>query len=437
MRARTIIATALGAVTALISVPALAFGAGVNPISVSDSLNPGDVVHITKTVSTPSISPKPDILFLIDNTASMSGAIANVRSGMNNIITSVKAAQPDAQFAVATYADMTDLIPFAVATNLTSDAAVAQTAVDSIPLTNGNDWPEDQINALWQVSDGGAIAWRTGSSRIVVWVGNAYGHDPSNGHTMVEAIASLSAGGVRVVAIDAGIPNLGLDQTGQATAISQGTGGSLYTGVDAAAVSTTILSGLTSIPATVTAAPICDAGLSISLTPASRTVPSGSDAVFDETLTVAPGATPGATLTCSVPFSINGAAATAEYTQKVTVTVKEAPVSPLAVTCAPGPNPSGKVMPNAAQSGFIRLESSGGAAPVTLTIKDAQSAAVFGPYADGTTIKLTQAPGAKPSVSPFTGAVNKKVVLKGDAVVTATDADGNTATATCGVPPSR
>ena len=57
------------------------------------------------------------------------------------------------------------------------------------------------------------------------------------------------------------------------------------------------------------------------------------------------------------------------------------------------------------------------------------------PYAPDTTIKLTQALGAGPSAVPGEGAVNWKIMLKGDALLTATDAAGNTATATCKVPP--
>ena len=48
---------------------------------------------------------------------------------------------------------------------------------------------------------------------------------------------------------------------------------------------------------------------------------------------------------------------------------------------------------------------------------------------------LTQALGAAPSAVPGEGAVNWKIMLKGDALLTATDAAGNTATATCKVPP--
>ena len=57
-------------------------------------------------------------------------------------------------------------------------------------------------------------------------------------------------------------------------------------------------------------------------------------------------------------------------------------------------------------------------------IHDSDSAAVFGPFADGTTIKLTQAPGATPSQKPRTGDVDWKIKLKGDAQLFFVDASG-------------
>ena len=67
----------------------------------------------------------------------------------------------------------------------------------------------------------------------------------------------------------------------------------------------------------------------------------------------------------------------------------------------------------------------------------AASVAHFGPYAPGTYIKLTQALGATPSSVPFEGMVDWHVTVRGDLLVTATDAAGNTATATCTVPPNK
>ena len=59
------------------------------------------------------------------------------------------------------------------------------------------------------------------SIRFVVWFGNAPGHDPSGGVTEAITIAALNAEGIVVGAIDVG----NLDITGQATRITDATGG--------------------------------------------------------------------------------------------------------------------------------------------------------------------------------------------------------------------
>jgi hypothetical protein len=125
----------------------------------------------------------------------------------------------------------------------------------------------------------------------------------------------------------------------------------------------------------------------------------------------------------------------------VTVEDREAPV----VTCSPGVNPSGKQIPTAGKNpasgqnpdGFYRLlgRDNCDAAP-KLYIKDSASAFVAGPFASGDTVKITQAPGVTPGRKPGAGVVVAHIHLKGDALLYATDADGNVSAAiSCRVPP--
>jgi uncharacterized protein YegL len=115
------------------------------------------------------------------------------------------------------------------------------------------------------------------------------------------------------------------------------------------------------------------------------------------------------------------------------------------VQCAATTNPSGAHVPNAGGNpqsgqnpdGFYELTSSDAVDPnPTIRIADSGSAATFGPFPVGTKIKLTQAPGATPSQKPGAGSIDWHITLKGDALVTATDASGNTsAPVSCLVPP--
>lgn len=115
------------------------------------------------------------------------------------------------------------------------------------------------------------------------------------------------------------------------------------------------------------------------------------------------------------------------------------------VQCAATTNPSGGNVPSAGGNpksgqnpdGFYVLTSSDAVDPnPTIRIADTGSSATFGPFPAGTKIKLTQAPGATPGQKPGPGSIDWHITLKGDALVTATDASGNTsAPVSCLVPP--
>lgn len=281
--------------------------AGVTPASVDETLGLGKSVTVAKTVTTPPIPPKPDVIFLADTTGSMGPAIANVQSNAVSIMNSVLSAQPDAQFGVASYKDFNcDAVPYSLDHAVTASTADANTAIGTWSAAGGCDVPEAQINALYQIANDPATGFRTGSTRIVVWFGDATGHDPSNGHTQADAIAALNAAdGVHVIAVpvNSGFGD-GLDGTGQATAITAATGGSLQPSASPSDVTAAILAGLANLPVTVSwDASSCAPGLNISLVPASQTVTSGDSASFTETISVPTNpALLGTTQSCTVHF---------------------------------------------------------------------------------------------------------------------------------------
>ena len=307
---------------------------GVDPADVTLTLSPGESKTITKTVSTPAIPPKPDITFLIDTTGSMGPVISNVQTNANSILNNVASAQPDAQFAVAEYKDTTDATPFRVAQNLTGDQTAVTNGLNSLVASGGGDLPEANINGLFQVATG-AVSFRPNSSRIVLLIGDAPSHDPSNGHTLADAISALQAADITVLALDLAQ----LDSTGQATAITNATGGELFSGINPSEVSDTILAALSNLPVTVThKLRDCDSHLNVSLTPDSRTVTSGETATFSETISVAADAIPGSTLTCKVDFLLNGMLA-AGFTESISVHVPK--VTPKITTTPSGTAPAG------------------------------------------------------------------------------------------------
>lgn len=432
---RSVVSLAVGLVLA--AAPTLAYAAGVSPATVDKAANPGSTFTVSKTVTTPEIPPKPDIVLVVDSTGSMGDAIANVKTEMGNIVSTVQTAQPQAQFAVVNYKDESDgPAIFTRNTDLTASVSAAQTAVNALSAGGGGDTPEAQLNALWQIgSGGGQISFRPNSSRIVVWFGDQPGHDPSNGHSLADAIASLQGVNARVLAISVGANQL--NAAGQAAAITTATGGTLLSGIPTDGVAAAILSGLSNLPAEVTASTTCDTGLSVSFSPAlPQTVPSGNSVTLTETVTVAANAPQGSTLTCTTKFLINGADAGDGFTQTVSVKVND--VTKPTVSCGPGVNPAGVTPGGWQNAGFFQLVAADNLPGVQVSVKDTVTGTSFGPYAPGTYIKLTQAVGTSTStVSPFEGAVNWQFQFAGDALITATDAAGNTATATCSVPPKK
>ncbi len=295
--------------------------AAVSPDSVVAVKNPGDSFVVKKVVSTPTIPPKPDVVFLADATGSMGSAIANVRIGATNIMNQVRAAQADSQFAVASYRDVGSSYVFRLEQAVTTSIPDAQLGINSWVAAQGGDTPEAQLNALTQLANG-PTGFRPGSSRIIVWFGDAPGHDPSLGATLATTIAALQGAGARVIAISTGANQL--NGSGQAQAIASQTGGLLLNGIDDNAVADAIVSALSNLPVTVTPSIQCDSGLTLALTPTSpETIVSGGNVTYDELITVDPAHPGGVTLTCTVRFLLNGLEQDG-FTETVSVTVNGA-----------------------------------------------------------------------------------------------------------------
>jgi hypothetical protein len=281
----------------------------VVPTSVNIGLPEGGSALISKFVKTPAIPPNADIVLLLDTTRSMISVIDDVQANAASILSSILEAQPTAQLAVAAYKDVAINPPgFTLLQDLTPDTAAALAGIAGLgPGAGGGDAAEDAINALFQIATG-AVSFRPGSSRVVVWIGDAPSHNPSNGRTLLTTIAALQAARIRVIGVSVETSgNEGLDATGQAHAITTATGGPLLIEISPDHVASAILAGLRSLPVEVK--PSIEAispELSLSFTPSVQTVTSGSDATFTELVAVGEGAAPGSVLTARVDFLLNG-----------------------------------------------------------------------------------------------------------------------------------
>ncbi|MFE3406334.1 HYR domain-containing protein [Streptomyces anulatus] len=299
----------------------------VTPATLEEALDPGGSTGVDKQVRTPAIPPRPDVVLLVDGTASMADPIRSVRENLPAITGKILAEQPDSHFAVATFGDQEGDVNagFQVLTGLTDDLAKVQEGVDQLKtdLGGASRGPsEDWINGLWQIADGagGTTVFRDGSSPVVVLVGDASSHSPSNGHTIDDTIFALQDKGVRVIGVDvestigdglngngdAGDPEYVEDPPttpGQATRIIEATGGRLLEGIDGDRVAEAIIEGFDNLPTSVGyRLDACDPHLTVTLDPPTRQLTSGETAHFAETVDVSEDAPQGTTLTCTVQF---------------------------------------------------------------------------------------------------------------------------------------
>lgn len=158
--------------------------------SVNDFvLEMGQTFEETITVDLPAdyLPPKLDVYFLADNTDSMGPILGALQSATGSIVNTPALAGSDVAFGVARYTDPYDgdfghqKNSFEVLqTPTTVQSDVAKATKKWAALKVGGDASEGQFYALDQLAEpaGGLVGWRSGSKRIILWIGDYPGHDP-------------------------------------------------------------------------------------------------------------------------------------------------------------------------------------------------------------------------------------------------------------------
>ena len=247
-----------GALVFLLTLPLAAFADSISPNMFSGSLSPGGTLTIDKIVTIDDEAPVDvplDVVFLVDTTGSMGGPIDDAQMAAGAILTGLSGFG-DLMVGVAEYKDFPVSpfgspgdTPFSILTDLSSDIGVGgavRTAIDDLsPVSGGNDTPESNLHALSESAT--AFSWRAGSERVIVWLGDAPGHEGTEAGypgtaTTASTVTALTGAGITVHGISY-TPGGGLDATGQATTITSATGGSLQSGAgfDADALAMAIL----------------------------------------------------------------------------------------------------------------------------------------------------------------------------------------------------
>ncbi len=226
---------------------------------------------ITVTVPPNGATPKADVYLLADTTGSMSSVIEAVKAGAGAILGDPALAAFDVAWGVGNYRDFPVPSPnsYAFQHQLapTTDTTAADLAIGAWSAAEGGDISEGQLYALHELATNAGIGWRPDSKRIIVWFGDAPGHDPictdltglATAITEASATADLVGADITVVAVSTttGAPDAldgdpqadagdyttcpGTGSPGQATRITAATpGGTHVSGIDPANIVATL-----------------------------------------------------------------------------------------------------------------------------------------------------------------------------------------------------
>lgn len=277
----------------------------IDPTSNDWRLNRCDRVRekITVTIPPSGAAPKADVYLLADTTGSMFSVLDAVKAGVSVILNNPALAGFDVAWGVGNYRDfpvdgVRNSYAFVHQVSPTTTTAVADAAISTWSADEGSDGPEGQLFAFHRIATDPAIGWRPDSKRILVWFGDAPGHDPiptalsglAAAITEASATGDLTGADITVVAVSTTTgypaaldddpnatsfdyaPSVPAGAAGQATRIAAATAGSHTTGVNPGDIVMTL--------ATLIAAAVASTG-SVSL------VPTGDTAQFVESITPA------------------------------------------------------------------------------------------------------------------------------------------------------
>lgn len=247
---------ALGAAAVVALSGGMAWGDSISPETFSATLAVGESVTIKKTVTVDAgtlTTGKVDVMFLFDTSGSMGSTIDAAKANAAAIL-SQTSGFGDVAWGVASYEDFprspwggSGDLPWRLNQAVTTNTTDVTSGLNSLALGWGNDGPESNLHALKESVENAGTGWRTDSTKFIVWFGDAPGHDPVScatqgiagctnpatagypGPTLTQTIAALTGQDITVVGVSSNSGGYagGINNTGQAAAITSATGGLL------------------------------------------------------------------------------------------------------------------------------------------------------------------------------------------------------------------
>lgn len=148
-----------------------------------------------------------DLVFVVDTTGSMGGAIDTVKRIAGDLIEQVDAGTLSARHALVDYRDFpgragSQDYPSRLQSDFTFDTGAIQTAIQGLDLGYGGDYPETVYSGLKTAID---LAWRPGVKKVVINLGDAppLEPEPVTGLTADDIIAaSLAVDPAEIYVVD-------------------------------------------------------------------------------------------------------------------------------------------------------------------------------------------------------------------------------------------
>jgi len=204
----------LGAICIGLILPGIIMADSISPETFSarimrtESVSVERIVTITEDVT----SAKVDVFFLFDTTGSMGDLLDSTKTKATDILNSVSRLG-DVAFGIGYYEDFpvepygySSDVPYELVRDITTNSTAVKSAINSLSLGYGRDWRESNLYGLHEAAS--STSWREDSTRIIVWFGDALGHDgdlepgyPSD-VGLADAIAALNAEGIIVEAVN-------------------------------------------------------------------------------------------------------------------------------------------------------------------------------------------------------------------------------------------
>jgi hypothetical protein len=358
------VAAAIAIMAVLSSPSSLPAPAPVAAISLE--IGVGESVTERQTAAVPDAPVALDLVLDLDASGTFSNDIAAIHDQIDELGAALRAETPDTRMAVTSFSDFPfypwgddadaiegPSVDFAYQRNqnLTVDVDAVKAAVGSLPVADGRDVPESQLETLVQavtgagldingngvdepgdIPSGLGIDFRPNATKVIVVATDAPMHVRDDsvcqlasppcpfgypGPTMDRAIAVLQAAGVHIIGIKIADAGNQLDQLAAAT------GGVAVESLSGAEIVNDIIESLPQIAHNVTVTPVGCEPLLVTVDPSEfRSVLAGSEVTFDVTVTV-PVGTPAGDYSCVLEIRMDGALA---ESRPLDVTVDAPPV---------------------------------------------------------------------------------------------------------------